>query len=879
MAQRSLTSHQAVATNNHREGTNVNAQLTRGLEGLQTPQRMREAPLVGFMRSRQPLAATTAAADVSTAHSVGVNEAADDGGVGGEENDAVEQGNDGGGDEEEEEEEEEVIMTRRSRGGTICMTSGCLPAFLSNLLDAPRTRGTEASALGDNDDDGDDDDEESDPTIITVDGDDDDDDESSSEEEEEEEMESGELPAVEEEEEEEEVKEEGKEEEEEEDDDDDDEEEEDDDGDDEAERKSHDKDGGEPDESPLEEVTVVPDWSAARRQTRAEGHQILVVPPEQIKQHGPNYRQLALGGLAVPSSSVQRSASFIAANRRPTSTIRGPLAPAPIVAATAADGDAPPVTIVVDSEPPQVVTSGDDDVSTGVRGEQEGEELVGAYTIATLRQKWAETASEPLLAESGGTSSGGGTPRTDPTTTTQADGDHHGEPSARTEKRKRKEKKKKGRKAYSSRRLYVDVLLVEATELSFPGKALQAIYGAKSLGDPYARLSVVRSLGAAPIGNVDDHCYPYCTRAVKKEIDHPVWLDGVTFAYERLSVGKLWDQIQPRGERQDPAQREEWNAAKAQFVKRWKKLQKGDRTPAQQAFFDMCRAKLEPNLEVEVYFTMGGRRDGLVGSVSVPLCDLQDGLMHDLWLNLRPNANLPAPRNAAEQRSMNLDKWAQHSELGMWGSVHLVIQKSKKPHLGMLSMHGPPVSPLPLRMEVGDIILFDSSRLLMQGTKLATRSPWDHAALVVKKRNKPGLRLFEATMDGVQVFNLTRRLQFYVKDTKIALRRLHVERTEEMMEALYEFIEQVKGRPYKKNPFQLIKALAKFNAHDNQGSIFCSQLVAAAYQMMGLLSMDEPANNYLPVDLASLKLLKGSLGDLMVVPRLQKPKPSKKQHH
>jgi hypothetical protein len=78
---------------------------------------------------------------------------------------------------------------------------------------------------------------------------------------------------------------------------------------------------------------------------------------------------------------------------------------------------------------------------------------------------------------------------------------------------------------------------------------------------------------------------------------------------------------------------------------------------------------------------MGGRRDGLVGSVSVPLCDLQDGLMHDLWLNLRPNANLPAPRNAAEQRSMNLDKWAQHSELGMWGSVHLVIQKTKKPHV------------------------------------------------------------------------------------------------------------------------------------------------------------------------------------------------------
>jgi hypothetical protein len=56
-------------------------------------------------------------------------------------------------------------------------------------------------------------------------------------------------------------------------------------------------------------------------------------------------------------------------------------------------------------------------------------------------------------------------------------------------------------------------------------------------------------------------------------------------------------------------------------------------------------------------------------------------------------------------------------------------------------------------------------------------------------------------------------------------------------------------------------------------------VVVARVQMMGLLSMDEPANNYLPVDLASLKLLKGSLGDLMVVPRLQKPKSGKKQHH
>lgn len=176
------------------------------------------------------------------------------------------------------------------------------------------------------------------------------------------------------------------------------------------------------------------------------------------------------------------------------------------------------------------------------------------------------------------------------------------------------------------------------------------------------------------------------------------------------------------------------------------------------------------------------------------------------------------------------------------------------------------------------------------------------------ERGESELQLFEATMDGVLVFNLKRRLKAYIKDTNIAVRRLQVERTDEMMEALYQFIEMVKGRPYKKNPVELLKALAKVNATDNLGSLFCSQLVAAAYQVppfsssspqmhgltllplhpfffllvmkvMGLLSMDEPSNNYLPGDLASnsrVKLLKGTLGELMLVPRLKPNKPNKK---
>ncbi len=147
---------------------------------------------------------------------------------------------------------------------------------------------------------------------------------------------------------------------------------------------------------------------------------------------------------------------------------------------------------------------------------------------------------------------------------------------------------------------------------------------------------------------------------------------------------------------------------------------------------------------------------------------------------------------------------------------------------------------------------------------------------MVKERNSARLCLFEATMDGVLLFDLQKRLRVYLQDTKIAVRRLEVERNDKMMEALYTFIEQVKGRPYKRNPLELLRALrAAGNSTDNMGSVSCSQLVVAAYQAMGLLSPHVCSNNYLPADLArpsadedprAVKLLQGNLGPLLLVP-------------
>jgi hypothetical protein len=77
----------------------------------------------------------------------------------------------------------------------------------------------------------------------------------------------------------------------------------------------------------------------------------------------------------------------------------------------------------------------------------------------------------------------------------------------------------------------------------------------------------------------------------------------------------------------------------------------------------------------------------------------------------------------------------------------------------------------------------------------------------------------------------------------------------------------LENRPYEKNKIELIKAAYDGPMGDNDknlSSLFCSELVAEAYQCLGLLSAEPPSNEYTPKDFAeeaNLELLGGaSLG-------------------
>jgi len=154
---------------------------------------------------------------------------------------------------------------------------------------------------------------------------------------------------------------------------------------------------------------------------------------------------------------------------------------------------------------------------------------------------------------------------------------------------------------------------------------------------------------------------------------------------------------------------------------------------------------------------------------------------------------------------------------------------------------------VPIRVDAGDIVLFSSSHLLSYGAKLFTFSEWDHVGIVIRWFNQ-SLRILEATGEGVGLYDLDARMREAQLTVKLAVRRLHVQRSQELLDQLYQFVKNVKGRPFKRDLTEIARAAGKLQNKEDLSSLFCSQLCAAAYQTMKLLSASKPSNQYLPGD-------------------------------
>ena len=126
---------------------------------------------------------------------------------------------------------------------------------------------------------------------------------------------------------------------------------------------------------------------------------------------------------------------------------------------------------------------------------------------------------------------------------------------------------------------------------------------------------------------------------------------------------------------------------------------------------------------------------------------------------------------------------------------------------------------------------------------------------------------------GVELLPLRHKI-FSGWYNRVAIRRL-VDVTDEQRNALYmkmlELRREWQGRPYEKSQIQLILSAVDIhenflpflrNQHEDLSSLFCSELVAAAYQRMGLLGDEKLSNEYTPDDFASHRHLPLKFGSL-----------------
>ncbi|MBM3824134.1 MAG: hypothetical protein FJ404_14820 [Verrucomicrobia bacterium] len=173
------------------------------------------------------------------------------------------------------------------------------------------------------------------------------------------------------------------------------------------------------------------------------------------------------------------------------------------------------------------------------------------------------------------------------------------------------------------------------------------------------------------------------------------------------------------------------------------------------------------------------------------------------------------------------------------------------------------------KLKTGDVILFSGKGGISEGIKFFTVSKWSHVGMVYRfddPLDKKGtVFCWESTTlsdladadtgkltKGVQRVELSERLErCFARGYEISVRPLSQPLTEDQIRALNDFRHEVGGRPYEKKKLQLLKSaydgLWGGNKED-LSSLFCSELVAEAYQRMGLLSEAIPSNEYTPKD-------------------------------
>jgi hypothetical protein len=165
-------------------------------------------------------------------------------------------------------------------------------------------------------------------------------------------------------------------------------------------------------------------------------------------------------------------------------------------------------------------------------------------------------------------------------------------------------------------------------------------------------------------------------------------------------------------------------------------------------------------------------------------------------------------------------------------------------------------------IRAGDVILSSGSQDSQVRIQKFINSQWNGVSIVIPWTNSNRLVLLESTqipicedivsgtmISGVQIVDLQQKLDRY--PGKLVHRSLVPALDLDRLSLLAQFVKSTWGIPFNDSPYDAARAFYRRNSQVSINTFFCAELVATAYQQLGIL-MSPPhgrnANNYIPGD-------------------------------
>ena len=175
-------------------------------------------------------------------------------------------------------------------------------------------------------------------------------------------------------------------------------------------------------------------------------------------------------------------------------------------------------------------------------------------------------------------------------------------------------------------------------------------------------------------------------------------------------------------------------------------------------------------------------------------------------------------------------------------------------------------------LKTGDLILVEGkgmiSSLIRFGYRLFSDRPSDysHIGMVIRDKTLDMIYVWESTTlskipdaksgvceSGVQIVEASSRVKSIQEaGGSVMIRKLNAILNEDQMAKLSAVRKEFSGREYENDTFELFKAMYDWKLGNNVpdlSSLFCSEMVAAAFQRMELFDGEHiPANEFTPED-------------------------------